>query len=342
MIFSLLTSMMAIYFLRSYAVKIKLIDSPSARKPHEGNIPLIGGIVMFIGVMVSIFLSPIFLSPIDFNHLYYYLIAVLLIVIVGAIDDYRNISVSYRLIFQTIAALIVVSAGETSIESLGNILGHGEVILDKWNVLFTVLVIIAGINAVNMADGIHGLAGGNSLISFIAISFLSINSSLQYSLLVSLLFCSVLPVFLVYNLCIGVSVNKRIFMGDAGSMFIGLSLVWLLINFSQGQGRSFSPAIALWLFALPVLEITSTVFRRLISGVSPFKPDLSHTHHILLGLGFSQKNTLIFLLTFSVFMAVIGVLGEHYEIAENVMFVVFIFVFLCYLFIGSLALKKFK
>ena len=334
-VIAIVITILAIYILRPFALQIGLVDSPGSRKHHEGTVPLIGGIAIFLGVFFGVLLSSI-----DLNNFNFFLISTLIILLVGIIDDHSNMSVNSRLTFQLVIALIAVTLGGVTIESLGNLLGQGEIILNHWSILFSVIAIIAAINAVNMADGIHGLAGGNSLVSFLAISYLSINSTSQSSLLISLLFCVVLPVFLVYNLCFGLPNRMRIFMGDAGSMFIGLSLAWVLLDFSQGESRSFSPVIALWFFALPLLELSTSILRRLFSGASPFKPDRFHTHHLMLKLGFSERLTLMIMLIFSIIMAVIGVLGELYVLAEYLMFIGFILVFLIYFVFRRLALKK--
>ena len=332
---ALITTFIMISLLRPAAVRLKLTDQPNDRKLHNGSVPLIGGIAMFFGLIVSILVTSH-----DLNEFKYFLIASLIIVFIGVLDDYRDISISIRLLFQVLVAIIIVTAGGMNIASLGNLFGSGEIIITKWSYLISVVAIIAGINAVNMGDGLHGLAGGNSLVSFLAISYMSFNSASQDSLLISLLFCAVLPVFLIHNLCIGISTRKRIFMGDAGSMFIGLSLVWVLFDFSQGESRSFSPVIALWLFAVPLIEIVSTILRRMNSGVSPFKPDSFHTHHLLLKLGFSEKKTLVIILIFSIFMALIGVIGERYLIAEYIMFLGFLLVFIIHFFTSRLAFRK--
>jgi UDP-GlcNAc:undecaprenyl-phosphate GlcNAc-1-phosphate transferase len=250
---------------------------------------------------------------------------------VGVLDDHQNISVPLRLLLQVLVAIIVVTVGGTAIESYGNLFGRGEVILNEWANLVTILAIIAGMNAVNMADGIHGLAGGNSLITCIAIVYLSIGSVFFHeTLFIAFLLCSVLPVFLIHNLCLGISESKRVFMGDAGSMFIGLTIALLLIDLSQGEGRAFAPVTALWLFAVPLIEMVTVILRRLTSGMSPFMPDLYHSHHLLLRLGIKEKNTLIIMLLISLFMAVIGILGELYGVTEWIMFIGFLLVFVIY------------
>jgi len=245
-----------------------------------------------------------------------------------------------RIFFQILVAIIITTVGGVSLESFGNLLGNGDIILDVWAYFFTVIAIVAGMNAVNMVDGIHGLAGGNSLITFLAIVFLCIGSVSQINLLIALLFCSVLPIFLINNLCIGISKNKRIFMGDAGSMLIGLAIVWLLIDLSQGEDRVFAPVTALWLFAMPLIEMVTAVLRRLTSGKSPFKPDSFHFHHLLIRLGVGEKTTLLVMILFSLSMAVMGILGELYGIAEWVMFVGFLLIFGIHFFLYRVAFKN--
>ncbi len=317
-----ITTFVAIFLLRPFAISINLVDKPDNRKIHTGSVPLIGGIAMFLGVVVSILAAQI-----DLNQYNYFLLASLIIVMVGVLDDHHNISVLLRIFFQILVAIIITTVGGVSLESFGNLLGSGDIILTVWAYFFTVIAIVAGINAVNMVDGIHGLAGGNSLITFLAIVFLCIGSVSQINLLIALLFCSVLPIFLINNLCIGVSKSKRIFMGDAGSMFIGLVIAWLLVYLSQGEDRAFAPVTALWLFAMPLVEMVTAILRRLTSGKSPFKPDLDHSHHLLIRLGFREKTTLLIIILFSLLMAVIGILGELYEVAEWVMFAGFLLIF---------------
>jgi len=323
-----LSTFVAIYILYPIAFKLNLLDLPNSRKNHKDSIPLIGGIAMFIGLIIGILFSPI-----EYNNLNYFLLSALILIIVGIVDDFSNISVRPRLLFQIIAALVLVTVGGVSIQSFGNILGFGEVFLGKWSLLISVLAIMAAINAVNMADGAHGLAGGNSLISLMGISYLAINSSSMDIFVICILLSSVLVVFLVFNL----SNRKRIFMGDSGSMFLGLSLVWALIFLSQGENKVFSPVIALWLFALPLFELFSTVLRRIISGVSPFKADSSHSHHLLIELGLTGKSTVLLLLMGTILTVLLGIIGVEYAIAEKLMLISFVLVFIVYFFAKELA-----
>jgi len=336
---AIITTFVAISLLRKFAISIDLVDNPNNRKPHTGSIPLIGGIAMYIALVVSILAAKI-----DLNQYNYFLLGSLIVVIVGVLDDSRNISIALRLFFQVLVAIIIVTAGNVVIVSLGDILWVSDIVLNEWAYFVTIIAIIAGMNAVNMTDGIHGLAGGNSLITFLAVVFLSkdIDWYTQSSVMISLLFCSILPLFLIHNLCLGMAKSKRVFMGDAGSMLIGFTIAWVLIDLSQGENRVFSPVTALWLFAMPLIEMISAILRRLTSGKSPFEADLNHTHHIILRLGVREENTLILILSFSLLMAVIGILSELYGVAEWVMFFWFLLLFGVYFFSYGLFLKNIK
>ena len=325
----------AIVILRPIAKKINLTDVPSDRKLHKGSVPLIGGIAMFFGIVISILVF----SP-DLNEYKYFLLASIIIVSIGVLDDHLGLSVTIRLIFQGLVAIVIVSGGNLSITSIGNLFGFGEIFLNGWSYFISVIAIIAAINAVNMADGIHGLAAGNSLITFIAILLLSFGKMSHQDLWIPLLFCSVLPVFLIYNLCLGVPKSKRIFMGDAGSMFLGMAIVWLLLDFSQGENLIFKPVTALWIFSVPLIDMVAVFTRRLVSGTSPFKADISHMHHILLCQGFKQRNVLQIILLFSLLMAVVGILGEQFHAPEWVMLLGFLMTFVVYSFWSKAAIRN--
>ena len=334
-LFASISAFLAITLLRPYAISINLTDNPNDRKLHSGSVPLIGGVAMFFAIVVSILVLPN--DSYDFN---YFLLASMILIVIGVLDDYREISVTLRLLSQGLVALIIISGGNLSILSVGNLFATGEILLNGWSYFITVIAIIAAINAVNMADGIHGLAAGNSLITFIAILLLSFGKMSHQDLWIPLLFCSVLPVFLIYNLCLGVPKSKRIFMGDAGSMFLGMAIVWLLLDFSQGENLIFKPVTALWIFSVPLIDMVAVFTRRLVSGTSPFKADISHMHHILLCQGFKQRNVLQIILLFSLLMAVVGILGEQFHAPEWVMLLGFLMTFVVYSFWSKAAIRN--
>ena len=270
----------------------------------------------------------------------FFLLASFIIVIVGALDDHRDLSVGFRFLFQVIIAIIVAAVADINIVTLGDILSRDEIFLGSWSIFFTIIAIISAMNAVNMADGIHGLAGLNSLITFAALGYLSYVSSIQHNFTISILMCAVILPFLIDNLCIFRSKRKRIFMGDAGSMFLGLAIAWLLIDLSQKDTQAFKPVIALWLFAVPLIDTASTVLRRVLFGKSPLRPDRNHLHHILIKSGLSSNHVLIIISSMSLLMALIGIYGQLIGISESKMFFGFITIFVFYFCFSYMLILK--
>ena len=331
---STLICIIAIQLLRSLSPKLDLIDRPNNRKLHKGAIPLIGGVSMFIGFAVG----QIYLSFYSDKLTLLFLFSSFIVVAIGVLDDYMGLSVLLRFFFQFTAAGLLIIYGDVAIVNIGNLLGFGEIHLDALSFLITILAILGAVNSLNMIDGIDGLAGMLSLLVFLSIAFLSFNKS-SPQLLYSLLFCSVTIPFIFSNLNILNKKNKKIFMGDAGSMFLGLGVSLLLISSSQGDNQVIKPVTALWFFAIPIIDTLSVIIKRAINGQSLFNPDRNHLHHILMRLGFSQKQTLTLIVICASIMVSLGIYSENNQVPEKIMFVSFLIVFLVY-FIGMRLIEK--
>lgn len=312
--------------LRPLADKAGLLDTPGERKTHQGSIPLIGGFAIFSGISLSIILNQN-LAP----HHFTYLLCAALTVLVGILDDLFTLSARFRLLFQVaLTALIYFGAG-LHLESFGNLLGWGSLELGAFSSVVSVCAIIGSINAFNMFDGIDGLAGTNAIISFSALAVLFGLAGQERELLVAIIFIAALIPYLAYNLTIA-PFKKKIFMGDAGSMLIGLTIVWLFLHGSQQitSPQSFRPVTALWVIALPLADMASIMIRRIQEGRSPFSADRNHLHHILLRAGFSDRQTLVMLSVLSLVLTSIGLLGEWLNIPEVAMFLCFLLFFALY------------
>jgi len=312
---AMVSTAMAIKLLRPLALKIELVDHPGGRKTHKGSIPLIGGIAMFIGILLSIFTTSV-----DTDMSLYIILVSVIIIIVGVLDDHEDLSVKSRFFFQIISIFLMLTLADVNLQSLGDLVGDGDILLHSWSTIFTLFAVIGVINAINMMDGIDGLAGGQSLVTFSSIAYLSYTSGNINGLVIALLFCSVLIVFLKSNFRPARSANNRIFMGDGGSMFLGIVLAWLLVDLSQGDYRVYAPVTCLWLFAIPILDTMTTILRRIIRGKSPFKPDQNHIHHIIMQFGYTSRQTLLIIMTASIIFAIIGIVGELNGTPQYVMF----------------------
>ncbi|WP_261591870.1 UDP-N-acetylglucosamine--undecaprenyl-phosphate N-acetylglucosaminephosphotransferase [Pseudoalteromonas holothuriae] len=323
--FAFFASYCTIFMVKPLAERVGLVDVPCSRKKHVGAIPLIGGVSIFLAVLISIL---VFL-PME-KRLIVYLICAAAIVLLGVIDDYRQLGVKIRLCVQAVVALLMMWGSDAYIHNLGNVIGLGDIELGIWGIPFTVVAVIAAINAFNMIDGIDGLAGAMSIITFTAILFLMAVNGGELSVLPLIIIATIVP-YLAFNLGVKGHRNKKIFMGDAGSMFIGLSVVWLLMISSQSHtNNAFSPVTALWIIAVPLMDMMAIIVRRVKKGQSPFMADRDHLHHVFMRIGFSPRRALASISFFAMSLAAIGVTGELLEVPEWAMLLVFLMVFVCY------------
>lgn len=305
----------AIKFFKPIAVEVGLVDKPSARKTHQGEIPLIGGIAIFMAVLMA---SLIFLP--NTQELRMYLIASAMMVFIGALDDKFDLRVRVRIVGQIIIASLMIYGVGGYISNLGNLFSLGDINLGFFGILFTYFAIIVAINAYNMVDGIDGLVGALSLNTFVSIAILFILSGNTTYVSYPLILATATIPYLVFNLGLLKGKTKKIFMGDAGSMFIGLSVIWLLTMGTQGEEVSFRPVTALWICAVPLMDMLAIVIRRFRNGKSPFKPDRDHLHHILQKSGYSSKQTLSIISLVSAAFSALGIIGEKYHLPEYIMF----------------------
>ena len=305
------SSTVAIALLYRYAQPLGLVDRPTDRKRHVGNIPLIGGLSAFFGVLVGACIYAQF--DLFTNTL---LGTATVLALVGALDDRFDLSVRTRLLVQTAAVLTMVATTGVYIHTLGHVFDY-EVDLGVLGIPVTVVAVIGLLNAFNMMDGIDGLAGSLALVSIGAI--IMFDGSLQWHrvILLVLLMAALVP-YLAANLGL---VGRRIFLGDAGSMMVGYLLAWTLINLSQQAPlhSQLSSVDVLWCVALPVLDTLAVMVRRMREGKSPFKPDRGHIHHLMLQAGLGPRTTLVALIALAVLLAFTGTLTGALASGSNLL-----------------------
>jgi UDP-GlcNAc:undecaprenyl-phosphate GlcNAc-1-phosphate transferase len=326
---------LAIKFFKPVAIEVGLVDKPNERKLHSGHIPLIGGISIFMAVLAA---SLIWLP--NTLELRMYLIASAMMVFIGALDDKFDLRVRIRIVGQIIIASLMIYGVGGYISSLGNLFGFGNIELGSFGIIFTYLGIIVVINAYNMIDGIDGLIGSLSINTFTSIAILFLMSGQKDYLSYPLILATATIPYLIFNLGLFDGALKKhtqkIFMGDAGSMFVGLSVIWLLTMGTQGEQASFRPVTALWICAVPLMDMLAIVARRYKNGKSPFKPDRDHLHHILQRAGLSARQTLVAISSLAVVMSAIGLAGEYYNVADFALLFGFLVMFVLY----NVAIRK--
>ena len=323
---ALFSSVVAVWLLYPLSVRVGLVDIPRGRKQHQGAVPLIGGIATYCGMAIALGLfGDSALQP------FYYLGCCGCIVLLGVFDDYLDLSVKLRLAVQTMLGLAMTFSLNLHISSLGNLFGLGTIELGILGLPITLIAVIAAINAFNMTDGIDGLAGMLSIVSFTTIGiFMSLWGQQHLAVLPLVIVLAMLP-YLACNL--GIVPGKKIFMGDAGSMLIGLSVIWLLIIGTQSESASFRPVTALWIIAIPLMDMIAIMVRRIRKGQSPFQADREHLHHISLRLGLNSRESLMLITALACIFSCIGIIGEYLLVPDGLMLLLFLLMFAGYLYL---------
>lgn len=323
-VMAFIISLVAILIIKPIAKKFGLVDIPNKRKLHNGTIPLIGGIGIFIAIAFSIS----YFYPLK-NNVIIFLISTFIIICMGGADDKFDLRVSIRLSVQTMSALILTLGSGLYLENLGDLIGLGVIHLGVFGIVFTVIAIIGAINAFNMVDGIDGLIGILSLVSFSSLAVLY-NIAGSNLLIMLILFIGAISGYFIFNIGWPIKKLPKVFMGDAGSMFIGISIVWFLIVGTQSEKPILNPSTALWIIAIPLMDMASTMCRRIMNKKSPFCADRTHLHHTLMSCGYSPKKTLVIISLSSIIFAFFGIMLEVSNVKEEYSITAYIITFILY------------
>jgi len=322
-----------ILWLSPVARAVGLVDIPTARKAHKGNVPLIGGLAIFAAVFAAMnysdFVRPDDLVPVNFGAFY---LAGMLLVIAGTVDDFIDLSPLKKLTVQAIAALTMIYGAHIVLGDLGGLGNNGEILaLGFLAVPFTVFATIGVINALNMSDGLDGLAGSLALVSllgFIVATTVFGNGQDNRHLAIM---AAALVGFLLFNYRVPGRRSAVVFLGDSGSMFLGFTLAWFAIKLSQGEARVISPAAALWFLIVPLFDAVSMTTRRILNRKPPFGADREHLHHIFLLAGFTVSETAAIMAGFAALGVAVGLAGTYFQVPDYAMFSSFLIFGLLYL-----------
>ena len=312
-----------LYFFFKYISKyLGLIDHPNLRKNHKGNIPLIGGLIIYFNIFFFIFL-------IDTSYYFsviFYTSSILLIL--GAIDDSRELGVTFRLVSQLISCLIIIGSGLV-ITNIGDYGFLPNIKIGILSTIFTVFCVIGLTNSFNFIDGVDGLCGGLFLISLSTLLIFAYISQTYYlfeDLELILILLITIILFLIFNM----SSKFKIFLGDSGSMTLGFMMAWFLILYTQVY-QVIHPVLAMWCVTLTTFDIITVVIRRILRNKNPFKPDRRHIHHLLLDRGGSHYAVTIIILIIASLFNMLGIFTLHNYgplVSLSVYFILFIAYFL--------------
>jgi len=320
-----LVSFVILFCFRKLAKKINLVDRPNERKLHQGLVPLVGGISIYFTLMLALWFKPDLLI-----HSEVYVLCASVLVLMGAFDDKYDVDYRIRLVVQILISCAMIFAAGLSLKSLGHIIFSYEIDLGPLGYIITIFAVLGAINAFNMVDGIDGLLGGLTIVTFGALAYISyVDGQLLLARFCLLMMIVVIP-YICLNLGFPFGVRKKVFMGDAGSMLIGFTVIWVLLQGTQGPKAQMTPVTALWLIAIPLMDMTCTMVRRIRKGVSPFKPDREHLHHICLRAGLSSHQALVVICSIASLLAAVGISLEYRSVPEWISLLLFILVFVLY------------
>ena len=315
-----------------------LTDSPNARKRHQGEIPIIGGIAIFVALaLVGSLWGDLNQSLITVNGndaLWVFMGCGVFLVITGALDDRFHLGVFVRVLSEVLVAIAVIELLDLQVAYLGGLLGSGPLRLDPALAYpFTVIAIFGIINAFNMLDGMDGLLAALVITTLVIFHLFTATRPGFVSLAIG----ASLLAFLISNLRLSPVIPKT-FLGDAGSKLLGFIVVCLLLAAASGQVgevKLIQPATALFIVALPLYDMVFTSLRRIIRKGSPFAADRSHIHHLMQDLGFSDRRALVIIVCIHSSITLIGLTLHRADTPEHYQFAIFLGGFALYSLLSS-------
>ena len=325
-----LITLITIFLITPIAKKIGLVDKPGGRKKHLGEIPMIGGVSIYL-VLGSFAVFTGYFS----NDWKWVLGVASILIIIGLIDDLWDIRPLYKLGAQILATILLMLSTGDYIQTIAYLPGGTPVNVAELGYLLTLLAVVGLINAFNMIDGIDGLAAMQAILSII-LTFISLyifGGNYAGDIFVILLLGALIG-FLVANLSLLPKI--KVFLGDAGSMLLGFCVAWILISNTQNHGgEGLPPSMALWIVAVPVTDTLALSVRRMLLRRSPFSPDRKHLHHICLRLGLSPRQSLVMICTLSLIIYLIGI--SVYLLFDEIVSIV---LFFAMIFLYFIIIKK--
>ncbi|WP_332695443.1 glycosyltransferase family 4 protein [Halalkalibacter lacteus] len=290
-----IVTMLITPLVKRFAIKIGAIDKPNHRKVHQTVMARLGGLAIYIGFLIGLIIlqpeSP-FMIPV--------LIGGFIIIVTGFLDDMMELSAKWKLLGQVAAAAVVIYGG-VQVEFI-NLPFDGQLQLGWFSIPLTLLWIIGVTNAINLIDGLDGLAAGVSSIVLITISSLAIIQGDVFVAALGVILLGSTLGFLVHNFN-----PAKIFMGDTGALFLGYMIsVISLLGFKNVT--MFSLLIPVIILAIPISDTLFAIVRRLVHKQPLSAPDKSHLHHCLLRLGLSHKQTVLAIYAMTAFFGLAAVM----------------------------------
>ncbi len=278
------------------------VDRPGGHKRHRHATPVIGGLGIAVGVLATLaWLEPLVAAWEA------YLSASLVLLALGAWDDHMPLPVLPRMVIQALGAYWLASQGGMVVTSLGNYPLVGELTLGPLAVPFTILATVVLMNAINVLDGLDGLLGGVVMAMLGGLGLAAFTGEAEAYGQLALMVLAAVAAFYVYNFRWPGRNRASVFLGDAGSTWLGLTLAWLAIGVSHTEPAALDKVAVLWVLGLPIMDILSTVRLRWTRGKHPMLPGREHIHFVLRDSGLSVNATVAVVTALTGSLGLIGV-----------------------------------
>ena len=312
---SLLLGMMIVPKILLISYKKRLFDMPDSRKVHQIPVPRLGGISFFPVILIALcfilgvrFYCGYPIENLPANEFLFFAVGGMMLFLVGVADDLVGVGYRYKFLVQILAALLIVWPGEW-FNTLGGLFGIDE-LPKAIGVLFTLFVVVYITNAINLMEGIDGLASGLSCISLFVLGLICmVEGDELYALLAFSTFGVIVP-FWFYNVFGNAKRGHKLFMGDTGSLILGYIISLLVIHLSRADSAEVAGhsnmVLAFSTLIVPLFDVVRVVMHRLREKKNPFLPDKNHFHHKLLRTGFRPRAVMVSILFIALFFIVLN------------------------------------
>ena len=316
----------AAWVLHRAAPALGLIDHPGGRRLHVAPVPLVGGLAIASGLLFALaWRGTVQPAPLAL------MVAACIILAGGVLDDRIELTARVKLAIQIIAASALVELGGVLLLHVGALFslavqGLGVALIAP----FTILGIVGVMNAMNMIDGADGLAGGITLGALFWFGLAAALAGLPTHASLIALVGAAVAAYLLFNAWPPLARRYKVFLGDAGSLLIGLLLAWIAIELAMAPFPALKPVTAVWILAVPICDSVSVMVRRMLRRRSPFRPDREHFHHLLQEAGYSLGQAVALIVAISFVFGGVALLAERVGVPEYAMFYLSMVIFTGY------------
>jgi UDP-GlcNAc:undecaprenyl-phosphate GlcNAc-1-phosphate transferase len=307
--------------LARFAPGWRLVAQAGPRMQHRGSIPTIGGLAMGIAFLAAYAITGLSFRSADLSPL---LAAAVAITIAGGVLDDRHALRSLpKFTFQIAAAALLGLTGEALLTHLGQLMSPELFTLGRWAAPLSIFALVGVMNAINMADGLDGLAGALALAACIGFGAAASHSRQGTEFTVICITAGATLAFLGFNARLPWRTQAAVFMGDTGSLLLGLLLGWCAVRLAMSEHPALAPITAVWILALPIADTVTLLVRRSLRGCNPFHADRRHMHHIVMALGFSSARTTALLFWIALALGISALVADRLGVPQYAMFYVY-------------------